>query len=501
MPRVVAEAAPVATRLVELLAPWDRARLRLTCRALADAVPATSCAPTLAAMVVRDGGRGLLRYGAGDVRPCRGHVLVAMEANAADALRWLVARGPSPLRPEGVWSMAQQSLTWGHDAVWRVLESMVAPERLAERPIMMLSHAIDGGSEALIAERAAAAASRPLATTTDRDAYHYNPDDYDADDYGFSYVMERAAQSGAVGAITPFLRFPTGSYLRRQAALAALAMGRRDLAEPCDWTAISPRRLLECAVLGGELALAEAALRTLPAAPGVMMPLYAAMGRRCWTPAVAEWAYAACGTDLGVHGDSMARHVAASQDSVDALRWLVEHTGYVPTDAALRAACDADALACIEYLLDVGVPPTRDMLVDAMKAGAWRAAGALGARLGPLDVTEFAVLTTHGQKAAWDAVRALRRSALLPPPGPAFLQEFSGPGSVGYSDDIRWVMRVLLAAGYRLDADMRQWLDSVRPHCAGTATRRWRPLARALYHRWHAHCDWLAGGTASGRAS
>ena len=474
--RVLCDAAPAAALLVSLLAPWDRARLRLACRALADAVPAASCAPSMATMV-RARGAGLLRYGAGDARPCWAHVLIAVEADAADALRWLLGSCVQWTgNPERMWLLKRLALRTGSAAAWRIVEPLASrqwPHGLAS-PV---KDACCGGSEPLIAECAAAAAA---AIALHSDLLRCSP-------FGLHRIMCR---EDLPTMLVPFLRLGTANWYARTAALAALAMGRRDLAEPCDWLTLyagSRRDLLINALRGGDVALAEAVLRGGAVDDRLMSQeilLECAVRARRNTSAVLEWAMRTstrAPTVLSRNIDRL-QLCAIEADSVDALRWLTERTGHVPTATQLDLACRHGAVKCIGHL---GVRPTPDMLREALLRQDDRAVAALARCMPPLDAVEFVRLVAGVSGKKFRGLRAmtvLRRHALLPAPGPAFLVACLDllclPAGLG----------TLAAAGYRVDADERGWLDSVRPHCAGTLRRRWRSLARALRDRWWTQC-------------
>ena len=471
MSDVLAACVPAAERLVQLLAPWDRARLRLTCRALAAAVPARSCAPTLAAMVrAPGGGAALLRYCAGDARPCWVHALVAAEADAADALRWLLPRLDavgSPVLAEPWRQLARCALRWGSVAAWRVLEPRLADAGAADG-FALLEDAMCGGVESVAAERAALEAGRCGGDVT-----------------GVIKVLDTAIKTHAVGAIAPFLRPDISPPVRHVAGLAALCVGHRSLVEPCDWLpTYGPGMLLRAALHGGERELADAAVAEaggISAGDGRQLLSFAVSGRRD-APATIEWVVRAIGLEACRFDASDVRALASwaiRADSADALRWLVERAGLVPADPELSDACMQDAIACFRYLVDVaGVCVARDMLVDALYAVAPRTATAAAAILGGLDVDAFVSLATGCPDKRDGRLRtasALRRRALLPAPGPAFLR-----ACVHLPEPLD----VLVVAGYRVDADARTWLDSVRPHCAGTSRRVWRPLAHALRDRW-----------------
>ena len=473
--RVVTGAVPVAARLVDLLVPWDRARLRLTCRALAETVPAAACAVSFSAMVVRFGGAGLLRYGAGDARPCWAHVLVAVEADAADALRWLLGR--FSVDHDRAWDLQCLALRTGSCAAWRIVKPL-APRATLDGAMRLAWQAVAGGSESLSAECAAAAAAK-----AEESPDALRPEFLCA----VLYWTERRDLPAAV--LVPFLRLcGTGRLAHdnvQRITLAALRMGRRDLAEPCDWQArFEPLSLLKDAVRVGDLALAEAALSAL----GETLTTDARLGVLCHafrgTPATIEWTMRRLAIDAAYLEQELHRVLLAvlGWDAVDALRWLVEHTGHVPVATYMGVACANDAVGCIAYLAEKGVCPTWDMLYAALEQDVHRAACAVFSRLDRADVAAFVrvvkKLAAYKTSGVVRCAAMLRRHALLPAPGPAFLR--------ACLDSLRgrWELGALVVAGYRIDADARTWLDSVRPHCAGTPRRVWRPLAHALYDRY-----------------
>ena len=463
---VVAVAAPAADRLVALLAPWDRARLRLVCRALAAAVPVGSCAPTLAAMV-RARGAGLLRYGAGDAHAGWTHVLVAVEADAADALRWLLRPGRCAAQ-DRTWELARLALGMGSVAAWRVVEPLLPRQGLGGASTL-LADACLGGCGVLVAERAAAAA--------------YCDDSHDDAHLALLGTIEQAWRMDTPDVLLPFLSFRHRTTLYGSfASGAALAMGRRELAEPCDWAGrLLPSSLLVAALRGGDLPLAELALRRRPPLDAAVC--YAAQARRN-VPAVLEWAADARGA---VDPNEAARY-AIRADAVDALRWLSRRAGLVPFSAhELLMACHHNAAACVAFLADeAGVRPASETLCVALRSEAYRAAEAVAVRVAPLDAAAFVRLAVALSADRCGGVRAmalLRRHALLPAPGPAFLR--------ACADSLRRTreLRALAMAGYRVDADARTWFDSVRPHCVGTPRRVWRTLAHVLHDRWHRDRD------------
>ena len=474
----VRDAAPLAERLVWLLAPWDRARLRLTCRALAAAVPAASCAPTLAAMVrAPGGGAALLRWGAGDARPCRAHVLVAAEA---DALRWLLAQDAAGAlaSPLSLQERVRCALPLGGDAARRALRQVCDLREYDHR--VMTMDLIDTGPASAAAELAAAGARRWVG----RHAWMA---------YG---VLEAACAKRMVLAVAPFLHPDADTTIRRRARLVALRLGHRALAEPCDWLREYPPLVLMCVALSGELGLADAALRH----GGGRVPeehrwtvLAEAMCAGDGFPVAIEWAVCAVGPEacrrtLAEQASAMIRS-AVRADSVDALRWLTEHAGLAYGASELEGVCVWDAAACFAYLAgEGGVCVTRGMLLDTLVRGSHRTAAAAAALLGGLDAAAFVHLAAASSTTASSrfghlcrrarTADALRRRALLPPPGPAFLRACADALQLPEQLD------VLVAAGYRVDADVRTWFDSVRPHCAGTPRRLWAPLAHTLHRRY-----------------
>ena len=494
LPRVAAVASPAVNLLVALLAPWDRARLRLTCRALADAVPVAACAPTLSAMAVRGGGAGLLRYGAGGARPHLVHCQIAADADTADALRWLVGRVAVSQRD--AWGLQYGALLAASGDAWRVASAL--PSLPGAFPALLLAaYAILGGSEALAAECAARAAEaagsfRGLEPSVLRD------------------VLNGAALRNFPGVLAALRRLRGANVhpardddddhghdaygMFESVALTALAMGRGDLVEPCDWDALfEPMDLLRAAVRSGDVAAAEALLPRCaePAADTLHRELLpAAMQCRGDAGAMLDWV--ASRTSVGaerlvrkvrcsLEGASGKYRLGAVDDRIGALRWLAERGGFVRATAMLAVACRSDAVSCAEYLVGgLGARPTTEMLGCALAYGSYRVAAFLAVRVGPLDAAAF-VRLVNDIPSGPHAVRAmalLRRHGLLPAPDPVFLRECvcrlrARPQQLG----------ALAAAGYRVDGDAREWIDSVRPHCAGTPLRQWRPLAYMLRRR------------------
>ena len=479
--RVVAETAPAAERLVDLLAPWDRARLRLTCRALAGAVPAAACAMSLSAMVRRAGGAGLLRYGAGDAQSCWMHALIAVEADAADALRWLLGRRVEwSTDPKHTRELRHVSLLTASAGAWRVLGPLPSrPE--PDDTVSLLMDAWEGGSEALVAERAAAAAECAA-----RGELGYRARNV------LRVTIQGAWRRDAPALLVPFLRLGARCPYARRATVAAVSMGRRDLVEPGDWlTQIGNAPFsLRVAVRSGDLALARTAFDRcgMPTKGERRELLHDAVQCRRDAPAMLDWVTRALNIDAALLlscGDQLVTH-AVRGDAVAALCWVLQRTGPVPAAELLRRASENDAVACIEHLvIGVEARSARDLLSRALVGGAFRAASALAPHSEPLDGAALVRLmeTLQGDSDACHVVRVmslLRRHALLPAPGPAFLRECLRSGRQRCA---------LAAAGYRVDADARAWLDSVRPHCVGTPRRVWRPMAHNLRDRYQSAWD------------
>ena len=474
LPRVLATTAPAVALLVWLLAPWDRARLRQTCRALADAVPAAACAPTLSAMVQRAGGAGLLRYGAGDARPCWVHALIAVETDAADALRWLL--GQFPMDRLRARELRRLALLTGSAAAWRIVEPL-EPRDTLTHALLLAGYAAQGGSESLAAECAAKAA---VAAASEE-----SPDD--ADTGYLETFLHWVERRNLPAALAPFLRVGEAGLMAhddygRRVALLALGMGRRDLAEPCDWQARhEPQPLLEAAVRGGDVAMAEALLSGAHVGRGRAL-LWQAVQCTRGMPAMAEWVLSRMEDVDPAHITLTMDHGMLARDAVDALRWLVERHGYAPTAAMLDMARQYDAVACAAYLgVVLGIRPTTETLCRALTDSAYRVAAHLAADVEPLDARAFVHLVAGvagNPDRGTRAMALLRRRALLPAPDPVFL------GACLCSLRGASMHRALAAAGYRVDADEREWVDSVRPHCAGTPLRQWRPLAYMLRDRY-----------------
>ena len=518
LPRVVAEAAPVASRLVWLLAPWDRARLRLTCRALADAVPARSCALSLSAMV-RAGGTELLRYGAGDARPRDVHVLIAVEADAVDALRWMQSRGD-------VWRVAGsdafslllrlQALRQGSVGVWRLAGGRASTP--ASQVNDMLHSAIRGGLVCIAAQYAEDLAAAMAVGSAGPASYA---------EHGARQAIHLASRRDMPAVVVAFLRlgdrFPVVCH---KAAQALFRMGHGSLAGPCDTAELFGASLLRKAAMAGEVALVDAELRRLPARvdaklrrhldrgdeelgrrqsfgvgphaalDGRYRVLLWAMRARRNAAAMLDAVTAALALDadeLRTAGPALAP-VAVDGDGADALRWLVERAGYAPDDELLYRAAATDAVACVAYLMDLGVGAVADVLACTMGMWSWRVTALVASRADrPLGVRAFLQLafmnamddrrayeTDNRRTYAMRAASLLRKHALVPAPCEGFLRVCTESGHDEAS------LRLLAAAGYRIDADLCTWLASVEPHCDG---RRWRELASELHGRWHALCQ------------
>ena len=518
LPVVVAASAPFADGLLALLAPWVRARLRLTCRALADAVPAGSCAPTLTAMV-RAGGAGLLRWGAGDARPCWTHVLVAVEADAADALRWMcttmadrlpdattnttTTEGGALLRPL-VDQLQEFALERGSVASWPVLRALTPPATSLADAARLLRHAIRGGSRVLIAGCAA--------TVADLAPQQRSPPSA-AESHVLHDMLYTARNRGAVEAVLPFLRArPDSGYdtIAHHARLMALGMGQRALTEPYDWLdAVHYDQVLINAMFGGEVTLAAAALQTYDLladdeARDYIMRCAMKICRN--VRPMLEWAASALHRterDLRRGFDEYA-DAAICADREDALRWLVERTGCGPRAHLLACAYRHGAAACVRYLVDeTGLVPTRNMLLDALCASDRRALPSLvpDADAGPLGVSELVWqlgrLSQNDERLVC-AVSALRRYAWLPPPGTELAE------ALGEMRPPEVALRYAVAAGYPVDADERAWDDFVVRHGPAAAhgeeedaaheeedkvRLRWRLCAHELRALWHRHRD------------
>lgn len=484
--RVAAETAPFRDRLVELLAPWDRARLRTACRTLADVVPARSCAPSLWAMVCAgDGGAALLRHGAGDARPSWIHAQLAAAADAADALRWLLARRPD-WATDGDRMSALKRLTRLSASVeaWRVVASLVRSPTLLEAE-MAFHTGCEHGPEALAAECAAELSAALTSVSGELS---------DSAKDGLRETMRVAEMRNVPAALVRLLyavdeggRNAATRWCAAHARCYLLALGRRELAEPFDWHSVEPATLVLYAVQGGELALAEEGLLRHPQWRGSCY--CAAAGAHRGTRAVLDWASARAGGRRCDDDEDRMKHCAILSDVAETLRWLSEHTSLKFDAGDLWSACFRDAVDCAAYLMDdVGVRPTTGMLATALDCGAHRVAAAVGVRTGPLTVAEYVKMLL--QRVATDGpdVRAtglLRRLSLLPPPDMVFLRAFLDDRAMQTQPRLL----ALALAGYRVCAsDRRAWLASVAPHCPAALEGVWRPLAHRLYNLWHRVC-------------
>ena len=480
--RVAAEAAPFR----ELLAPWDRARLRLTCRALAAAVPAGSCAATLAAMVrTPGGGAALLRYGAGDARPVAAHCLLAVVHDADDALRWLLLSCDvvSIFGPHHMRTLRRMALRSGSVAILNGVCARAPAADLVED----LGAACLKDRELLATERAAEVVA--LLVPRSACAMPNGPcwQRLDA-------VLGWAIRKNMPAALDPFLAL-LGAHggaavpdaFATSVRCAALATGRRQAVEPCDWGRVEPRRLFRWALYGGEPDLAEEAW-SRKRRPNYDL-LYNVMCAR-------RNAYAALDRALVYARRPLSRYEARQHDmtvvvhdAVDALRWLSERAGYVPDAELLTWACRQDAVRCASYIAErCGVQPTATMLVEALMENSYRVAAAIGPRVtGCIEASDLKRLLRRVYvrwKSGHDAraLALLRRLALLPAPDVPFLRALlHGDGDRDEEDACGLPMLVL--AGYRVDADRRTWTDAVASHCAGVPPDGWRPLADELYDR------------------
>ena len=560
-------------RLVALLAPWERARLRRVCRTLAGAVPVAACAPSLASMVrARGGGAALLRYGAGDARPCWAHAFVAVEADAADALRWMLhADTGLPEVRRDAQRLARLAVRVGSAAAWRILCTVAAAGEADDLPLILLpvrtqpsdgsevappdddrdgdretapaTHARttalkDGGvmlRRFAAADVAADAGGKRMFIMGTRatgmcnlliDLMRYNDRRIapvylgpaalmDAMRGGSESIAAEIAASVAETAsacsdpvpsdclraidaaprydmpavLEPFLRPGSGHALQRHAAMAAFVLGQRPAAAD-DGPVFRGHPIdLRSAMRAGDVAFARVLLWGRVCHRRDTWSLLAdAAGCRRNARATLDWVVAAFRVDARelLANAYIMLNCSIDRDACDALRWLVERT-YVatPVEQILRRAIEADAAECAEYLAGRCGRPTLAAFADAMQRGKHRAAAVLARRLRRLDGETFAGLVrnyAHDTNEAGMArmVAMLRRRALLPAPGMRFLEACA---RLLHTKD---ELGVLVMAGYRVDADACAWLESLRPHCAGTPGRRWRRVGLDLHARWHA---------------
>ena len=475
--RTVCGAAPAADGLVRLLAPWDRARLRLTCRALAAAVPVRSCVPSMSAMVrAPGGGAALLRYGAGDVRPRWVHLLVAAEADAADGMRWLLSE-LGVVAQKVLQRLARAAARTGSAGVWRVLAPRL---RLADHPcagLWWLRDAMKGGSEPVAAEIAEAHADRMM------------PRDYMTEEAVFRlrFCFREAARRDMPSVLAPFLRRVERGPAQYVVARRAVQGAHFRMGGPLPVASGGDAASVLCAaLLAGRVDLAPEIHRVLVATGGdvdVDMQrrlLECALQARRNAYETIDWLVGTLGLDLRELPPGLARS-AVEADAPDALRWWIERTGSAPHHHVSRAI-RRDSAACFAYLLELGTPPALGMFAEGVRSGSHRVMALLAARLRPLSAEQFlrlaGGLSSVSDATGVHAMSLLRRHALLPPPGVAFLRACADTALS------RAELCALPMAGYRVDADALGWLDSVRPHCAGTPEDEWRALGHKLRARW-----------------
>ena len=468
-------AEPAAQRLVWLLPPWDRARLRLTCRALAAAVPTEACYPTLTAMA-RAGGAALLRY---DVPAPAGatlgktHARVAVVSDNADALAWMEACGAFAWRTDPAHAswLVDESLAAGSARALRF-----ALDRSGRRPDYgMLRQCRGGWSGALARELVAPLVAEPSS-------------------YAVGDIVETVEALGEI-AIPTEVPLVVGALLdawpRRPlpAAVAALALmaGLRARAEPADWEATCGIRLLGLALVGGALDLAERALAAglWPGGASLDDALMHASYCARDAPAVLAWVRSrSSGVFRTSRIDCESLAFGAIEGDADAmLRWLVERDDddddddddgggrLAPRSYHLYHAIDADSPRVVSFLVGaLCVSPTKT-LADALCSGSFATAEALAPLATPLDVTTFVDVALRCRWRA-RAMLLLRRHGLTPPPTRELLARcVADLGPAGR-------LAALAEAGYRVDGDLAQWTDSLRPHLAEPDLT---DLSRAVY--------------------
>ena len=352
---VMRSAAPAAGRVLRLLAPWDRARLRTASRALAAAVPVGSCAPCPTAML-RRGGPGLFVNGAPFGPPCEQDLYAALAADNPHAVRWLLGQRRVFARAFSDWALVKLAVAYGSVAVLRAL----LDRRPSPCDLALLLETMPSKREAAVLELARA--TLPL---LDARAGDYG-DNLDAiagvaSCHGYPSVMEEL--SVCAGAAFNDRPPCVGAALRVGLSRLVDARGRARMTDgPLYW-----------AVMAGDRAwAAEELLRTPAPLVGVRELVASAAGStRAYDMLCLVHGAAAAADSSTPDGDAPTR---AWQDrvlgdamrlsldpSAGALRWLVERTGFVPGRRHLSKAIRYDAVSHVTPLARL-VRPTRGYL-------------------------------------------------------------------------------------------------------------------------------------------
>ena len=506
LPDTLLAAAPAAERLLRLLAPWDRARLRATSCALAGVVPHALCAPCLSAML-RHGGPALFRHDAtppAGVALCADHLYDAVAADNAHAVRWLRASAAIPDAPSAA-AIVDTAAQWDSRAVLCAL--------LDEEPRLCTGKVLRTALREMRGQVASEVLGRILRRPHGDE--HLVDITLVATFCGLASVVEDAVRAhSAAAAAAPHQR-QSGAAAATEAAAAAARVGWVDDNDP----SAHPMHRIQRLVRAGNLPLAEsvasAMFATQPHAFDYDLVRVAADAPRAYD--ALRWAHAFLaargvgahamaisyappllhGPEPGARGPTWNETLAniavgnRSDPTAGAIRWLEEHAGFVPDTAHLGAAIGHRSVHAVRYLMGRLRPPLASLaeaLVKCVLQKSWRmadlmaaaVAGAGGHHVGRTD-DAFAwllvrVLSANDRCRAY-AAALLRRHGLLRSLGGVFLSEID---HYVLSDR---ELRALAAAGCRLDADRAAWLDWLWPERARKAV----PTADLLYaYRLHA---------------
>lgn len=479
---VACHAEPAAQRLVLLLAPWERARLRLTCKALAGTVPAEACFPTLAAMA-RAGTRvALLRYDmpAPSFTPLtKAHARIAVANDNDDALAWMEACG---------------AFAWGTDPAhggWLLDEALAAGgvravrfalDRSGRRPDVVMLRCCKGRWTAELA----ALLVGPVVAALPPERLSYfeqgGSKAYEIYDMlsGTTMLRENAVVWGAL--LDAWPRRPLPAVV----AEVALLEGLRERVEPVDWEAICGLALISHAVKAGALDLAERGLAVFPPADNTYerQLLYMAVYSCSYAPSVIEWLlYRLPNLVLTLVLESRALvNAAIDADADDVLRWLADNKLLDAGTPALVLPCvqraiGADSPRAVSFLVDALRASPAETLVDALCRGSFATAEAMARRASaPLGAAEFGKVAHRCPRRAL-AMLLLRRHGLLPPPSRELLEScLADPVPVG-------LLTALVEAGYCLGGDLAGWVESLPAPADRAEEHGWTDLARAVFER------------------
>ena len=482
LPDTLLAAVPAAERLLRLLAPWDRARLRATSRVLAGVVPRALCAPCLSAML-RHGGPALFRH---DARPpagvalCADHLYDAVAADNPHAVRWLRASAAIPDAPSAG-EIVDVAARWDSRAVLCAL--------LDEEPRLctdkVLRTALRAMREHVATELLGRLLRRPHGDERLGDIT------IEAVFYGLASVVEDAVRAHSAAA-------PRQGQSGAAATTAAARVGWVDGDDP----SAHPMDRIKQAIRAGNLPLAESVASAMSAklprvfahalvqmatdAPRAYDALrwahafLAARGVGPHTLAISYVPPTLYGPEPGARDPTWNETLAdvavgnRNDPTAGAVRWLEEHAGVVPDIAHLESASKHRSVHAVRHLVGRLRPQLAvlvKMLAECLLRNFWRMADLMAAAVAVAsghhaDRTDdaFAWLLLHVLSAD-DRCRAyaaalLRRHGLLRSLGGAFLRE------VDRCTPSARHLGALAAAGCRLDADRAAWLDWLWPERA-----------------------------------